>query len=390
MPRLVSAAARPAIQADLFCRVLDNYGDIGVCWRLARRLALGHGWHVRLWVDDLASFARIEPALDAAHDRQQVALADTAVDVLRWSASTPDVFPGDVVIEAFGCDLSPAFIARMQPGKQVWINLEYLSAEPWVESCHGLPSLQPGGVNKYFFFPGFTSGTGGLLREPALLAERDAWRAGFTQCDALLARLGVATGTRALLQSGARLCTVFCYADAPITALCTALSQTGPAVLLVPQGVVADLAERTYGQVQVARIPFVSQTDFDRLLWRADLNLVRGEDSFVRALWAGRPMLWHIYPQEGDAHLAKLNAWLARYDAPPAVAALMRAWNTAGQGGDAPSLALTDALASSLSLPLWQTWCAHADVWSRTAARQPDLADALVDFCLARLAMMPG
>jgi len=192
--------------------------------------------------------------------------------------------------------------------------------------------------------------------------------------------------TRARLRSGARLCTVFCYADAPIHALCAALSQTGSSVLLVPQGVMSGLAEGVYGQAQVARIPFVSQTDFDRLLWSADLNLVRGEDSFVRALWAGRPMLWHIYPQEDDVHLTKLDAWLARYDAPPAVAALMRAWNAAGQGGDRLSPAPTDALTSALTSPAWQAWCAHADVWSRTAARQPDLADSLADFCLAMMA----
>jgi len=388
VPAAVQTIAGPAVQADLFCRVVDNYGDIGVCWRLARRLGEGHGWRVRLWVDDLASFARIEPAVDAARDWQQVAMPDAAVEVLRWSAAVPDVTPGDVVIEAFGCDPPSAFIARMRPDKQIWINLEYLSAEPWVESCHGLPSLQPGGVHKYFFFPGFTPHTGGLLREPALTAERDAWRADPARRDALLARLGLSDAARALLRSGARLCTVFCYADAPVQTLCAALSQTGSAVLLMPQGVLPDLAEGMHGRAQIVRIPFVSQTDFDRLLWSADLNLVRGEDSFVRALWAGRPMLWHIYPQQDDAHLAKLDAWLARYDAPLAVAALLRAWNTAGPGDADSCPTLTDALTSALAPPHWQSWRTHADAWSRAAADQPDLADALVNFALARLAIM--
>jgi len=380
------------MRVDIFCRVVDNYGDIGVCWRLARRLAQGHHWRVRLWVDDLASFARIAPAVDTGRDQQQVTLADMMVDVWRWSAILPahvtGVSPGDVVIEAFGCDLPPAFIARMQPGKQVWINLEYLSAEPWVASCHGLPSLQPGGINKFFFFPGFTPDTGGLLREPTLLAERDAWQADPNQRDALLHRLGLNAETRALLHRGARLCTVFCYADAPIQALCTALSQSGPTLLLLPQGVAPAWEEGVIGQTQLVRIPFVSQTDFDRLLWSADLNLVRGEDSFVRALWAGRPMLWHIYPQQEDAHLAKLDAWLTRYAAPPAVAAAMRAWNRAGRGSEDvyTTNTLSVSLGETLASPMWQTWCAHADAWSRAAARQPDLADTLVAFCLA---MMP-
>jgi len=381
--RAVNPATMPAMSADLFCRVVDNYGDIGVCWRLARRLALGHGWRVRLWVDDLASFACIEPAVDPRRMRQSLA---GGIEVLQWSSVFPDLpslLPGDVVIEAFGCDLPSAWIARMQPGKQVWINLEYLSAERWVESCHGVPSLQPGGVNKYFFFPGFTPRTGGLLREPDLLAARDAWQADPALRDALLNRLGVSAATRTRLRDGARLCTVFCYTDAHIEVLCTVLSQTGSAVLLVPHGVAPCLSEGPYGdisgQVQVVRIPFVSQTDFDRLLWSADLNLARGEDSFVRALWAGRPMLWHIYPQDDDAHLTKLTAWLDRYQASPAVTALMHAWNGAGSEG------LTAALSDAFTPSHWQAWRSHADAWSRAAARQPDLADTLVDFCTAKL-----
>ena len=53
------APARPSLSWDIFCTVVDNYGDIGVCWRLARQLAAEHGFAVRLWVDDLASFARL-------------------------------------------------------------------------------------------------------------------------------------------------------------------------------------------------------------------------------------------------------------------------------------------------------------------------------------------
>ena len=39
---------------DVFCRVVDNYGDAAVCWRLARQLADEHGARVRLWIDLLA------------------------------------------------------------------------------------------------------------------------------------------------------------------------------------------------------------------------------------------------------------------------------------------------------------------------------------------------
>src|SRR5690606_39086136 len=64
---------------------------------------------------------------------------------------------------------------------------------------------------------------------------------------------------------------------------------------------VGDCATR--GALTLAVIPFLSQIDYDRLLWACDLNFVRGEDSFVRAQWAAKPLIWHIYPQEEDTHL---------------------------------------------------------------------------------------
>src|SRR5688572_26593991 len=124
---------------ELFCRVVDNFGDIGVCWRLARQLAGEHGLAVRLWVDDLASFQRLCPAIDPAAEAQLL----QGVSVRRWHPAmalpAPDDI-GDAVIEAFGCALPPAFEQAMaaRPARPVWINLEYLSAEDWVIGCHGL------------------------------------------------------------------------------------------------------------------------------------------------------------------------------------------------------------------------------------------------------------
>src|SRR3546814_5520377 len=145
------------MQADIFGRVIDNYGDIGVFWRLARRLAQGRGWQVRLWVDDLRAFARIQPDIsaDAAQQRHG------GIEIVHWTSPPPRLEPGDVVVEAFACDPPAAFVQAMHARPPIWINLEYLSAEPWVESCHGLPSRRPDGLVKHFFFPGFTAATGG-------------------------------------------------------------------------------------------------------------------------------------------------------------------------------------------------------------------------------------
>ena len=371
------------MRADIFCRVVDNYGDIGVCWRLARRLAHGLGWTVRLWVDDLAPFARIEPGVHAQAARQAV----QGVEVVHWTRPAPDLEPGDAVIEAFACDPPPTFVARMAESRPVWVNLEYLSAEDWIESCHGLPSPQAGGLIKHFFFPGFTAATGGLLREPGLIAERDAWRADRARQDAFLAGLGLPAGALQAWRDGARLHTLFCYPHAPAAELADALAgapidalagpELPPALLLAPQGVAPGLAEGRRGRAWIARIPFLTQPGYDRLLWTAEANFVRGEDSFVRALWAGRPLVWQIYPQDEDAHLDKLAAWLDRYEAPPPVRELFMAWNAAP--GAAP---VARALAGALAGPAWPDWTAHADARAREAASRPDLADALAAFIL--------
>lgn len=176
------ATPYPALRWDIFCRVIDNFGDIGVCWRLACNLAQ-RGQTVRLWVDDASALAWMAPH------------GAPGVEVCAWTTpiDMTNIIPGDVMVEAFGCHIAPEFIAayacliRARGLKSIWINLEYLSAEDFSARCHGLPSpvmYGPGeGLSKHFFYPGFTKGTGGLLREPDLLQrqaqfDRKTWLAG--------------------------------------------------------------------------------------------------------------------------------------------------------------------------------------------------------------------
>lgn len=358
------------VRADLFCRVVDNYGDIGVCWRLARQLAHEHGWQLRLWVDDLISFARLEAGVDSKQAMQHVA----GVQVVHWTQPAPDLDPLDVVIEAFACDPPPAYLHRMQDQIQrpVWVNLDYLSAEEWIEHCHGLPSPQPGGLLKYFFFPGFTERSGGLLREAGLLAERDALQQDPRAQAAFLARLGLPPRA-----PDGRLVTLFCYPDAPATLLAETLAAgERPTLLVIPEGVAPYLQAGRRGMLQIARSPFLPQPDYDRLLWCADLNFVRGEDSFVRGQWAGRPMVWHIYPQDEAVHVDKLSAWLARYPAPAMALDINLGWN-----GETTTERFQERLAQALEPASLQQWADQAGLWCAQLARQPDLASRLAGFC---------
>jgi uncharacterized repeat protein (TIGR03837 family) len=369
---------------DIFCSVIDNYGDIGVTWRLARQLVAEHSAEVRLWVDDLGAFVRLCPEADR-HAARQV---HCGVEVRLWPLSWEPVEAADVVVEAFACQLPEAYIAAMtaRSSKVLWLNLEYLSAEDWVEGCHGLPSLQSNGLQKFFFFPGFTAGSGGLLREGELLARRLAFQSDVQARAGFLATLGV----EAL--PGARLISLFTYENAALAGWLDALAADArPTQLLVPEGrILGDLQAwlgcstlsaggmHRRGQLQVQVLPFVRQDQYDCLLWCCELNAVRGEDSFVRAQWAGRPLLWHIYRQAEDVHLEKLEAFLVLYTeglSPSASAALKgfwHAWN-AGEALGEPWQALLDS---------WPELAEHAERWCLRQASQPDLAAALAHFYL--------
>lgn len=367
---------------DIFCVVVDNYGDIGVTWRLARQLQAEHQVQVRLWVDDLQPFARLCPGADA-HAEQQYR---DGVEVRQWPAQWRDTAVADVVIGAFACEIPEAYIAAMAAREQpcLWLNLEYLSAEDWVVGCHALPSMQSNRLHKYFFFPGFVPGTGGLLREAGLLAERTKLQADTQARRQVLAELGVDWHGEGLLVS------LFAYENPAVGEWLEAMaSGPQPVQLLVPEGRVLGDVRRwlgvqqlgcgqreVRGQLSINVLPFVSQDRFDRLLWCCDFNAVRGEDSFIRAHWAARPLLWHIYPQEEDAHLVKLDAWLALYCAglsPAAAVALselMHAWSRGqGMGTAWPALLEHDEELRD-----------HAQRWCEQLAVQPDLAAALVQF----------
>lgn len=349
---------------DIFCRVIDNFGDIGVCWRLARQLANEHGIAVRLWVDELASLQPLCPEVDPLLPGQTC----QGVRVCRWSTDFAVDRVADVVIEAFACELPSAYIAAMatKNPQPCWINLEYLTAESWAEDCHGLASPHPAlPLQKYFFFPGYSEKTGGLLRERDLLTLHDH--------DAPPAT----TGELAI--------SLFCYETAPVGALLDAIAASPqPAVCYVPPGKPLQAVKQhlggdgpwQLGSSRIEPIPFLALDDYDRLLWRCDVNFVRGEDSLVRAQWAGKPFVWQVYRQDEDAHLVKLAAFLDRCC--PEGGAWRRineAWNT----GDGVAEAWTDFLAQRTEI------AGRSRAWRERLARHPDLATALANFCAGRV-----
>ena len=352
---------------DLFCRVIDNHGDIGVCWRLAADLAT-RGVPVRLWIDDASALQWMAPG------------GAPGVTVRHWNeaehsaehSAEHDLLPGEVVIEAFGCELPHGFVRRMATMARapVWINLEYLSAEAYVERVHRLPSPQsagPGaGLRKWFFYPGFSVRTGGLLREPNLAERQHQFNAA-----AWLHGHGVE------LRPDEQRVSLFCYAHADVPALLERLTQQ-PTLLLAAHGCAAAQVAQCLGPdlqrgaLRALVLPALTQRDYDHLLWACDLNFVRGEDSFVRAQWAGVPFVWQAYPQPDGADAVKLDAFLGHFlhGANPvfgdALGALWRAWNAPGRG-------LPD-------LPERARWTHHCTAWRAGLLAQPDLTRQLLGF----------
>lgn len=373
---------------DLFCSVIDNYGDIGICWRMARQLVAEHRQQVRLWVDDLVSFQRICPQIDPGRSRQQC----RGVEVRHWTAPFPVITPaevGDVVIEALACTLPPEFLAAMaaRHRKPVWINLEYLSAEAWVDECHGMASPHPQlPLIKYFFFPGFSQGTGGLLRERDLLQQRRAF-----QADQIAeADFWQFLGIPAPVKNELRL-TLFGY-DTPAVADLVQVWSAGPQPVrcLAPEGRLAqqlltclgiDAAQAgdsfVWGNLTVHLLPFLEQDRYDRLLWGCDLNFVRGEDSFIRAQWAGQPLVWQAYRQGEAIHLLKLEAFLQRYccGLPEAVAADVRAFWLAWNQGEGVAERWPAFLAQREIL------AKYGEQWAAELTEAGDTVTNLVLFC---------
>jgi uncharacterized repeat protein (TIGR03837 family) len=351
---------------DIFCKVVDNFGDIGVCWRLAQQLNNTHHITVRLWVDDLHVAQRLIPTLNLALSTQMIA----GIEIVHWQEHADFTQASAVVIEAFSCGLPAPYQPVMQVHASKWINLEYLSAESWVQYFHAKPSPQPNGLTRYFYFPGFTNETGGLLG----FGQRATTHAEFSHSAPPALKLSL-----------------FCYPHAPIRQLLDVIVNADtPVHCYIPNtsilNHVAHYFGRTHlevgqtvesGLLTVEVLPFLSQADYDELLAHCDINFVRGEDSWVRAIWANKPFIWQPYLQEDNAHIEKLNAFLKQFytgattETFSAIQAMHHQWAS-----------------EHITTEVWRAYLAQLEAVKlqtqstyQALLQQPDLASKLVIFC---------
>lgn len=376
------------LQCAIYCTVIDNFGDVGVCWRLARQLADEHEIDVTLWVDDLISFVKLAPSLNPHLAEQKLG----EITVCLWHKDERDALSKthqthlDILIEGFGCRIPDFVLAKMaQQAKTsippLWINLEYLSAESWAIDCHAMPSTHPQtGLTQYFWFPSFSDRSGGLLREVDLLKKRDKFQNSAQEQESFWSQLNISDA----LHFDRRI-SLFSYENKATQRLLDSLATDHKTtLLLVPEGkALTDIsrwAEQplqqgrpiTKGALTIVVLPFLNHENYDQLLWACDLNFVRGEDSFIRAQWAGKPFIWHIYPQDDDVHLIKLHAFMnivATVNTNVSWQTTMLAWNTPND---------TNEWAKTLShLAEWQLM---ARQWQTFLTTQQSLSTKLIQF----------
>jgi uncharacterized repeat protein (TIGR03837 family) len=358
------------LQWDIFCQVIDNHGDLGVCWRLAKRLS-EPGHRVHLYIDEPSALTWMAP------------LGHPNVKVKAWPTQDFDFEPfqlPDVVVEAFGCEIPERYLSRLAktlqslsaPKPWVWINLEYLSAQPYVERMHQMPSpVSTGpmaGHTKWFFYPGFTPKTAGLL-------------SGFKS----------KTPQSPTLNSTLPYWVLFCYEPKALTQLIQQLRKREAGVILKVTPGRAQNAVRwglnqlgiaskesdqilPLGPSQIEFLPYLSQLEFDDLLAQSELNFVRGEDSWVRAIWAQKPFVWQIYPQTDHAHEDKLQSFLHRFSAPTSLIEAHLSWN-----------AMSNESLPILSPEVLFEWKKWSEALSQQLSQHPELGSSLEHFVAQKL-----
>lgn len=364
---------------DIFCQVIDNWGDAGICWRLAQQLSQ-RNIRVRLWMDDTSPLSWMAP--------QASSTTPPDIEILHWQQNPAGLACGDVLLEAFGCRAPESVLQHLlshNPTPPVWVNLEYLSAQKYAQQSHGLPSPQqngPGkGLNCWFFYPGFSPQTGGLLRENHLQEQQARFDA-----TAWLQQQQIPVLDNALRvslfsyenQALAPLWMQWQCSQRPVHLLVTPGISTRTLAGLVGEAALVNAPPRPqavtqpYGSVTVTWLPFYSQQDFDHLLWSCDINFVRGEDSWIRAIWAAKPFIWQPYVQDDGEHMNKLQAFLDLVSGAPDWKAFEYQWN-------------------QQTSPDWELFVAtlqetqqRLKALRETLEQQPDLVTSLIRFVHAK------
>lgn len=282
---------------DIFCEVIDNYGDVGVAYRLARELKKYYSKKkIRLIIDKT--------------DELNLIKKDDDIEIIKYTELNELTKTSDLIIECFACNIPDIYKEKAYINSKVLINLEYFSSEDWIESFHLQESfLGRGSLRKFFFMPGISLKSGGLIIDSEFIKRKEAVE---KNRNSYLKKFQIKDDYD-LIGS------IFSY-EKNFDELISALNKTGKKILLL---IMSEKTQKNftkyfdnvnkYDKIQFVKLPFYPYDEYEEILSLCDFNFVRGEDSFARALLLGKPFLWHIYPQAEDVHIIKLKSFLNKY-----------------------------------------------------------------------------
>lgn len=281
---------------DIFCQVIDNYGDVGVAYRLAREFK-------RVYPNKKLRFV-----INQIEELNLIRKSEN-IEVILYKDISKIENSADLIIESFGCEIPKEYMDKALKKSKLIINLEYFSAEKWVDDFHLQESFLGGNLKKYFFIPGLSEKSGGILLDNEFLERKKKVEA---NKEYYLEKFEIK-------EKYDLIGSVFSY-EKNFDSLIEELKKLDKKIILLI------LSEKTqknfikyfdngnnYDKIKFVKLPFFTYDKYEELLALCDFNLVRGEDSFVRALLLGKPFLWHIYPQDENTHIKKLESFLEKY-----------------------------------------------------------------------------
>lgn len=305
---------------DIFCEIIDNYGDIGVVYRTAKELQkIFPKSKIRVFLNRLDEFKKINSQVLDLPSQNIDGIEYITFDYLRDNAN--ELLTAQVIIEAFGCQIPEEYMEIAYDNSELLINLEYLSAEDWIEDFHLQSSpLGKGKLKKVFFMPGFTEKSGGVIadsnyleRIQRVLENKELYEKKYLSN--IEDRENKIVGT------------LFSY-EKNFTPLLEDLKKLDKDVVILAMGEKTQDSLRKilknfsiedfrnslkYGKIEIRFLNFLNQEEYEELINIVDFNFVRGEDSFIRAVLTGKPYMWHIYCQEEYAHMDKIEGFLDKY-----------------------------------------------------------------------------
>ena len=304
---------------DIFCEIIDNFGDIGVVYRISKELKkIFQNVRIRMVLNRLEEFKAINKKVKDIDFQEIDGLICVTEKYVKENAETFGT--ADVFIEAFGCNVPEEYIKRAKENSKLWINLEYLSGEKWIEDFHLCESLiDSKTLKKIFYMPGFSEKSGGVIIDSGFLERKEY---GKNNREEVLKKYFPNVDIKDKLIG-----TVFSY-EKNFDNLLEVLKDYERETLLILMGEktqksFSEILQKKlrenfgkivkYGKITMMYADFLSQEEYEEVISAADFNFTRGEDSFVRGILLEKPFMWHIYLQEEKAHMDKIKAFTERF-----------------------------------------------------------------------------